>query len=643
MIFKDNILYLHFADIVPDPISINAYKSAKRRDNLVIHGRGGNGREVLIEYETLPARWKDLITSKYECPYRYAAAQIIKPHLTCPSKDIETITSFVTSKGEHLPLEVQAQYQTACAYLALMERTSTAAKIRKIGFPSKGKFTEAIQYLIDKDGIDLPANYSNLKKKLRQYCEQGATAVISGKWGNSNTEKITEEMERWMILEMCRTRLSPEIIHQRYLKIADSLGEAFRKDISADAFKHRLSQPHIKQLIDIKRYGKTAVRSKTGQTFKIVPPVYSDDYWQGDGTAIDLAFRNDDGKLGMATVYIVVDVLSEVMLGWSIRQGLNKENFEMQMAAYRHAVRTSGSKPYQLKYDNQGGHKMGEAKRFYDTLADVHFPSRARRSSARRVEGIFGRIQTTILAEYPFWTGYGRHTHSDLRHGHDRLKMQRNLHNLPSFEELTQLWEVIAIDWNSAKHPSAKRPRNEVYQERKDPNATPVEYTDMVDMFFQVSDPIKYQANGITLTRNNEAHTYAVYTGDGLIDYDFRIANFKKRFHIKYDPEFEYPSVELLEPMANGDMRPVATAQPIREVHDVVKYLEPGERKYIDAELDNEEAHYTALESKAKDLGYDEDQVFTQWRAKIGKKPNRNVYASADPNESEDDFLLNQM
>jgi transposase InsO family protein len=643
LIYQDDILYLHYADLAPDPISESAYKQGKRRGNFQVQGRGGNGREVLIAYESLPSKWKAKLADKYGDLYSYCSAQIIKPHLVYSDKDAETIKNFITSKEEHLPEEAQEAYRTACAYLTLMAMNKRAAQIKKLGFPSKGQLTDSIQRLIQAEGIKLPSNYSNLKRKLREYEENGATAVISGRWGNSNTEKITEEIEKWMVLEMCRTRLSPESVHQRYMKVAEDLG--FRKDISAEAFKHRLSQPHLFQLISLKRYGKKDVRSKTGQTFKIAPPVYSNDYWQGDGSAIDLAFRNEAGKIGMATVYIVVDVLTESIIGWSINEGKNREDFQLQLKAFRHAVRTTGSKPYQLKYDKQKGHLTEEAQKFYDSLATVHFPSRAYRSSSRRVEGIFGRLQRQILAEYPFWTGFGRHTSSKLANWYDADKMNRNLHNLPNYEELCQLWEVIVNDWNAATHPNKKASRAEFYQSRKDPKVPAVELPEMVEMFFNVTKPMKYQANGITLTRKGHSTTYVVYNEKGLVDYKFREKYLKAALHVKYDPEFEYPEVELYAPTPSGDMRFVATAQPARETHDVVKYLEPGERQYIDEELQNEDDFYTHLDTKANALGYDETEVMTSWRSKIGLRPTKKKQTvdAATDTRSDEDFLLDQL
>jgi len=640
LIFRDNILLLQFADIVPDVIPIGTYKKAQFRKSIDVIGRGGNGREVLIKYETLPSKWKEKIIDKYDCPYKYAAAQIIKPNLTCSDFDAATIAEFTTSKNEFLPLEVQSQYQTACAYLALMARTKSASHIKKLGFPNKGKFTESIQYLIKCDNIPLPANYSNLKKKLREYTDQGARAVISAKWGNSNSEKITEEMEAWMINEMCRTRLSPEIIHQRYIKIADQMG--FRKDITSEAFKNRLTQPHIAQLIDVKRHGIKKVRSKYGQTLKIAPAVNSDDLWIGDGTAIDLAFRDESGKLGIATVYAVIDGMSESMLGWSAREGRNKENYEMQMEAYRMSVRNTGSKPYQLLYDNQGGHKKAEARRFYDQLAQVHFPSRAYRSSAKSIEGVFGRFQRTVLAEYPFWTGFGRQTHSKINNGVDMDKLQRNIQNLPTYEELLQLWQVIVNDWNDGKHHRFSLTRSQVYQQYKDAQAAQVNFEDMMNMFFLVSsEPIKYQANGLTMTRGGKATTYIVYDEQGNIDYNFRERYLKAKFHVKYDPDQEYPDVMLLEPLQNGDMRPVASASPAREVSRVVKHLQPGDRKWIDTQLEAETKYFNHLEERAEAIGYNETEAFTDWRSKIGlKKPQKqHVEAMSQREQTSDDWL----
>lgn len=61
-------------------------------------------------------------------------------------------------------------------------------------------------------------------------------------------------------------------------------------------------------------------------------------------------------------VYEVIDAYSEVFLGYSVCE---TENPRAQYAAYRMALITAGHRPYEVVHDNQGGHKEGDAVKFW--------------------------------------------------------------------------------------------------------------------------------------------------------------------------------------------------------------------------------------------------------------------------------------
>ena len=91
-----------------------------------------------------------------------------------------------------------------------------------------------------------------------------------------------------------------------------------------------------------------------------------DALWYGDGTKLNYYYLNDEGKMDTCCVYEVMDVYSEVLLGFYISK---KEDFESQYFAYKMAMQFSGHKPYEIRFDNQGGHGKLKNGSFFKEMA----------------------------------------------------------------------------------------------------------------------------------------------------------------------------------------------------------------------------------------------------------------------------------
>lgn len=100
-------------------------------------------------------------------------------------------------------------------------------------------------------------------------------------------------------------------------------------------------------------HGEQSARQRYGRKQKTLHPERRDSLWYGDGTKLNLYYR-DGNTVRTTSVYEVVDDMSEVLLGYCISES---ENFEAQYCAFRMAIERSGHKPYEIVHDNQGGHK----------------------------------------------------------------------------------------------------------------------------------------------------------------------------------------------------------------------------------------------------------------------------------------------
>jgi hypothetical protein len=414
-----------------------------------------------------------------------------------------------------------------------------------------------------------------------------------------------------MINEMAQSRLSVEMMyHTKFLAAAAQYG--WRTDITAKAFREREQQPRVRMLIELKRHGRKAFRQKNGHTFKLKTPMFSNDIWVSDGTAINWYYNTGDG-VGLATTYMVMDVRSNKFLGWATKAGINKENFSMQLDAYRMALRNSGAKPYQLLFDNQGGHKKMESRLFYSKIAHVSFPTRAYRPSGKAIERAFGNFQQLKLAEFPFWSGFGRPSHADVNYRPNMEDINANRHNLPNFQELLQLFDVAVNEWNELDYTGKGSP-NKIYADSRNPEEQQITLEELAEMFWQIGGPKKYQSEGISIRVNGEDKLFEVHTPDGDVDFNFRLNYLKQNFLYKYDPEWEYEEITLYQEHPTLGLQKIATASPKREVSRSVKYLGDNEKQWITDQMQAEEDMMDAMDASMEAIGYSEERKWNSWR-----------------------------
>jgi hypothetical protein len=76
MRYHDNhILCLEYAELVPDIAPSGTYDSLKNRGNITVYGRASFENGVLIDYESLPEKYKAKVKEKYGDPYVYITKQ----------------------------------------------------------------------------------------------------------------------------------------------------------------------------------------------------------------------------------------------------------------------------------------------------------------------------------------------------------------------------------------------------------------------------------------------------------------------------------------------------------------------------------------------------------------------------------------
>ena len=192
-----------------------AVMSRSAYDHLVTRGRvnvlrpgKGLGSYALIEYHSLPERFRLRFEAKYGNPEKIMKQEDMP--LAVDSEAQKYYHEYLLPNGEHLPEDKQTEYTLNARVLnALREMRGTQKAMRRACNNNTpviwSNIFAAAEELRKAYGHTLPKSEARLRDKLRQYTKEGYACLVSGKFCNANTLKITKAAGRQIVaLRRCR-------------------------------------------------------------------------------------------------------------------------------------------------------------------------------------------------------------------------------------------------------------------------------------------------------------------------------------------------------------------------------------------------------------------------------------------------------
>ena len=364
------------------------------------HRGGGEGSRAQIIYSSLPDKYQKRFVAKYGDPEQ----KLIREMIMSKVKKDENAELFFEEyrydkNGEQVPLpeRIQAEYVWNASVLnALISELDTLRPKRNMLGGSRNVWETLLARVEEWRGEyahTLPGSEGRLKSLVNQYRPQNYAVLVSGKYGNSNTLKIEEEAGRYLVaLKRSRVPVYTDMqIFEEYNRVAPERGWKPLK--SPRGLREWLNSPRIEPLWYDAVHGEMKAYQRYGRKHKTELPSRRDSLWYGDGTKLNLYYKDEHGNVRTIGVYEVMDAYSEVLLGFHISEN---ENYEAQYHAYRMALQTSGHKPYELVHDNQGGHKKLErvSDGLLAKISHIHRPTAPYSGQSKTIESAFGRFQS---------------------------------------------------------------------------------------------------------------------------------------------------------------------------------------------------------------------------------------------------------
>lgn len=504
-------------------MSRNNYRQLQQRGRInVLRSGRGYGSYALIEYASLPERFKTRFVAKYGNP-----DELMKKEQIGLPQDLKAQQFFydhVLPNGERIPEPKQEEYTVNARVLnALQDMFNTQKAMRRACNNNTpiiwSNIFRASEELRETYHHTLPKSEARLRDKMREYAKTGYVCLISGKFGNTNTLKITKAGER-QIIALRRSKTPVYTLAQlfeEYNGIAEKKG--WKPLRSENSLRQFLERPDIKPQWYDAVYGELASKQIYSRHNKTLMPTMRDSLWYGDGTKLNLFYKDyEGGKLVVKTafVYEVADAFNDTLLGYAIGKS---ENFDLQYKAFRMAVETSGHKPYEIVTDNQGAQTSKVAQAFFASITShVSRTTSPYNPQSKTIERLFGEFQRQILGQD--WRFTGGNISAKDAWKINREFVDANKESLYTYDELLAAYAEARRKWNAVNG------RLAAYQASVNPETEAVSQIDMVNLFWIRTDrPSKFTADGISIQYQKRKYTYEVLTADGKPDYEWRKVN----------------------------------------------------------------------------------------------------------------------
>ena len=506
---------------------ITLYQNVRRGNIESINRGGGEGNVALYSYSSLPEKYKKRWVERHGEPEKQMREEMIRNIVKKDEKAERFFEEYRYDKNGELvalPEDVKKEYTWNASVLnALMEefKRLSSSNNKLTGF--RRNLWELLLVTSEEwrpvYGHSLPGSVGRLKALISKFRPDNYGVLVSGKYGNSNTLKIEEDGGRYLVaLKRSRVPVYTDMeIFEEYNRVAPERGWKPLK--SPRSLREWFNSPRVEPLWYDAVYGEMKAHQRYDRKHRTILPGRRDSLWYGDGTKLNLYYRDENGNKCTTSVYEVVDAYSEVLLGYYIS---DNEDYIAQYHAFRMAIQTSRHKPYEIVCDNQGGHKKNAALGLFSKISRIHRPTAPYNGESKTIENIFYRFQSQVLKKRFGFTGQNITAKRDTSRPNLEF-INANIDSLPTLEELKEQYAAAREQWNSMKHPATGISRIEMYNTSVNEATDAVSVSDMVEMFWYTTEkPSLFTANGIEITVQGKKYPYEVFSAPGEPDLEWR-------------------------------------------------------------------------------------------------------------------------
>lgn len=535
---------------------------------------GGNGRKALVAFESLPEKFKKAVREVAGDPYANAKKIIFADYITWDHEAESFFKAYLLDNGSNLPEEKIQEYTHQAVIFNTVRHIATSVVTQKRFGGKKLMWDRMLSAMQSLPETWLHTRYKNVlsfKRAFNRYQEDGYGSIVSGKFLNSNANKIVDDVADWILAQYSLPiKYTISEVHALYESIREAKGW---KSLTERAIGLFLERAENKRIWILARDGRDEYMKSFGHTVtRKRNEWFPNAWWAIDGTKLDLVhFANNKQKMAAELkINVVFDVYSEKIIGWDIAY---QENHASHFRAIKMAVNEAGCRPFLFTYDKQAGHTAKRMQDLYDRLpapGGTHYSHKVGRKSSP-AEQIFNRLQQQVISKMWFSDKQGiKVRKATNRPNVDFIVEYKEA--LPTIEQFQKIFEALVNKWNAGKQEDWTISREQRFNESTEHRAE-IDMMDQLSLFWiDETKPKKYYAHGLPLTVEGKDYLFEVYNADGTVDLEFRRKWVNEKLIVRYDPEYLNDYVALYELTPSGEKRFITYAQKKR-AHESIPVL----------------------------------------------------------------------
>ena len=473
--YYNNMLAIQSRSLIDNGImSEDTYRKLTVRKQINVIRRGCYGTPALIDYKTMPERFRKKIEMEFGDITKKTITNVLQQLIIQDSAAMEFYSSYEVEPDRYLPASednnvVKEYYTNAIVLNAIHSLISDRVTMRRaLGGTTTGIWNGIAKRVMDLDRKEyphtLPSNDRRLHEKYKQYLKEGYGCLIHRNFCNKNSAKVNDDQKQSILNELLADprNLDNEQVAGLYNMIASTL--QWDKITGAAVAKWR--KKYATQIFAGRRGAVEFRNKKTMQVKRSAPtcPLY---YWTLDGWDVELLFQQfENGKTTYhhrPTVVVVLDPSVKYIIGYAIGTHETPELITMALRnAECHTAQLFGKmyRTHQIQSDRYSIKKMTP---FYEAVSELSTPARAKNAKAKVIEPYFKSINHDYCQYEKNWSGYGITSAKDKQANTEYLNKYKN--EFPDYagacaqvvqiiekarekkiDEYMKLWEATAED-----------------------------------------------------------------------------------------------------------------------------------------------------------------------------------------------------
>lgn len=448
MEYYNNILASESAWLIDNNIiSKSNYDKLVNLRKIHILRRGCNATPALVEYESLPDRFKEKIKQLVGNPYDVVKVNRIAELIDSDSEASAFFDQFITAEGKYLPAEKRREYYANAIVLNAVRAFENQHKSQraKIGGRKARVIDFAIEAISDLDRsrypFNLPDNARAFERKYRDYCKNGYESLVHNAYKNGakNASIVTKEGEQLLMTMFAhQNNLNNEQVAMLYGEFAKVQGW---KPLSASAVA--VWRDKLDALTYAGRRGVRAYKNDIAMQVRRSLPTFPLAMWSLDGWDVELFYQSTRGGRTTyghrVTMVVVLDPYFDYPIGYAIGEEGEAENAGLITRAIQNALRHTEElwgamyQVNQIQSDNFAKKKMMS---IYEVAGAHVTPAAVGNAKSKRVERYFKKLNQTYCQLCSNWSGWGATARKELQPNGEALN--RIKISFPTYEEVVK-------------------------------------------------------------------------------------------------------------------------------------------------------------------------------------------------------------